>query len=419
MTLYSHGPVFRLPACCLLILLFTLWLAACAGLPAPKPAPAELSGLKPTELYETAVALDSEKRREEALPYWFALVAAKPEAGFYYGRLAQDLYLTLRYEDSIIHYRRYFLLGGNGDWAKTQYAGALWKTAHFLMVDRQFEAARERLLEALAYLDVEHSFHSAIPVFVRVADWHLAREKTVVLANPSELSAQPVAAGKHRVLMILVGETRLDIRLPTPYRVEENLENSMREHARMGLALTSLFWEAATDGNLVLEWDELAWDGPLRSVDEYDNPVNFNERTFWIPHTDILFADLQEVLGERIHDYDTFMVVWKTGAPYNVCNGRRIYISPESYLSAVQLGDPASNHGRLAKGFVNMAAERLLINAGVISVHEFFHIYENLVNLRPIHGYYQENRAQFPGWQGREEFDYYWWQMSVYPEKRN
>ena len=405
-------PDFRLFVLALLAPSFMLWPTACVSEQTHKQAPAALSGMKPSELYETAVALDSETRREEALPYWFALVAAKPETGFYYGRLAQDLYLTLRYEDSIPHYRRYFHLGGSGDWAKTQFAGALWKTAHFLLAEGKFEAARERLLEALEYLDAEHSFHSAIPVLVRVADWHVSKAKASV-------PGQAIAVAKHRVLMILVGETNLDIRLPAPYRVQVSLEDSMREHARMGIALNALFWEAATDGGLVLEWDELVWDGPLRSVDEYDAPVDFNKRTFWIPHTDILFSDLQAVLGGRIHDYDTFMVVWKTGAPYNVCNGRRISIPPESYLSTAQLDDPAKNRGRLSKGFVNMAAERLLIHAGFISIHEFFHIYENVVSLRPIHGYYPENRAQFPLWQGREEFDYYWWQMSAYPGIRH
>jgi hypothetical protein len=188
----------------------------------------------------------------------------------------------------------------------------------------------------------------------------------------------------------------------------------MREHARIGMDLTARFWEAATDGKLTIDWDELSWDGPLRAIDEYDAPLNFNERTFWLPQTTILFSDLQSVLGERIHDYDTFMVVWKTGAPNNVCNGRRIIIPPESYLSSSQLSNPNKNKGKLTKGFVNMSAERLLINAGVITIHEFFHIYENIVNLRPIHGFYPENRSQFPNWKGREEFDYYWWQMSAY-----
>ncbi len=42
-------------------------------------------------------------------------------------------------------------------------------------------------------------------------------------------------------------------------------------------------------------------------------------------------------------------------------------------------------------------------------LHEFFHIVESKLGIRPSHGFKTENRKHFPNWKGNDQLEYYWW----------
>ncbi len=61
---------------------------------------------------------------------------------------------------------------------------------------------------------------------------------------------------------------------------------------------------------------------------------------------------------------------------------------------------------------MQIPALRMPYNGLFLVLHEFFHVVENMMHIRPRHGFHNDKRHHFPGWNGRAEINYYIWQFS-------
>lgn len=158
--------------------------------------------------------------------------------------------------------------------------------------------------------------------------------------------------------------------------------------ARVHQGVTKQMYEAMSDGNFTIDYDQIFVNTPLESIEYKDDR----------PWPDWKNYDgATEIIKENFDSHDTF--IWCTNMIHGQAHGG---------YGRFPLGQ-----GRLTpqKGFIELNPQHS-VN---IWIHEFFHVVEGMVGIRPTHGHHKENKSKFPDWKGKADnsMDYYSWHFST------
>jgi hypothetical protein len=217
----------------------------------------------------------------------------------------------------------------------------------------------------------------------------------VIKAGDKNKSVKPLYV--HRVKVIIITEPDA--------RDEENTVHIKSSVTDEDVFMTGLsakfvkrFVEASTDGKLGMDF---VIDKPAvkltRIKDNSDMETeNRKNRT---PDLDYFVSQNEDYFKKAVNEFDTFVLIW-SAKEFNLANGgQRLYKFPSVNVSAM-------------RGYNHITAERISHNGPDLLLHEFFHTIEKLGRVPVQHGYYRENRHNYPAWKGANGNDYYFWQLS-------
>jgi hypothetical protein len=199
---------------------------------------------------------------------------------------------------------------------------------------------------------------------------------------------QPVT--RHKAMVLWVEKVNGDYTDPKKGKIhiDQTLSEEDKKWARIRMNVLREIYEAMSSGNFTVDFEEVSVSEPLQSIKYMDDR----------PWPDWDYYDAAaDIIRENFDTHDTF--IWCT----TLITGQAI-----GGYSRFPLGG-----GRLTpqKGFFE-TNPRFSPN---MWIHEFFHVVENMMDIKPSHGHHARNKPMFPEWKGKvnNELDYYSWQFST------
>ncbi|MCB1175350.1 MAG: hypothetical protein KDK39_17380 [Leptospiraceae bacterium] len=109
--------------------------------------------------------------------------------------------------------------------------------------------------------------------------------------------------------------------------------------------------------------------------------------------------ELADFLFEYGGDVDTWFFYWNgEGFATTANGGAHVY----AYV-------PWQLYGSM-RGYVSMPSHWMEKSSGFLTLlHEYFHVVEAMSGIKPVHGFLDSARRNFPGWRGKGQFDYFRW----------
>jgi hypothetical protein len=170
--------------------------------------------------------------------------------------------------------------------------------------------------------------------------------------------------------------------------VNQRLTEEDKKFARVRQGVVREMYEAMSDGNFTIDFEEMSVTKPLKSIRYFQGKP-------W-PDWDYYDGAL-EIIRQNFDTHDTF--IWCTTLIQGEAHGGTSHFP----LGQGQATPP--------KGFIELNP-RFSPN---MWMHEFFHVVEDMADIRPRHGHHAENKSKFPEWTGKvdNELDYYQWQFNT------
>jgi len=172
-----------------------------------------------------------------------------------------------------------------------------------------------------------------------------------------------------------------------------------------------------SDGKLDIVYERLALTDaltvPLEDGREIGNGVTESPSTKGDDIIDRAEGEVGEQLRQRVKANDVVFLFWWGTSPLTQHGGMRTFKIP----------GPRRERGNINIGvqFFHYDPQLDYMKCGAcpgpngvgfyphVYMHEFFHILESRFTIKPVHGFTAP--ALFPAWKGRDEVDYYWWQI--------
>ncbi|MBP9023159.1 MAG: hypothetical protein KBH06_08160 [Spirochaetes bacterium] len=217
----------------------------------------------------------------------------------------------------------------------------------------------------------------------------------VVKAGEKNKSVKPIYV--HRMKIIIIPETDAKDEDNTVH-IKSSVTDEDVFMTNLSAKFVKRFIEASTGGKLGMD---IVVDKPsiklTRIKDNSD--IETENRKNRTPDLDYFISQNEDLFKKAVNDYDTIVLIW-SAKEFNVANGgQRLYKFPSANISVM-------------RGYNQITAERISYNGPDLLLHEFFHTIEKLGRVPVQHGYYKENRHNYPAWKGASGNDYYFWQLS-------
>ena len=217
----------------------------------------------------------------------------------------------------------------------------------------------------------------------------------VIKAGEKNKSVKPLYV--HRVKIIIIPETDAKDEKNTVH-VKSSVTDEDVFMTNLSAKFVKRFIEASTGGKLGMH---IVVDKPevklVRIKDDSD--IETENRKNRTPDLDYFVSQNEDYFKKNINEFDTFVLIW-SAKEFNVANGgQRQYKFSSANVSVM-------------RGYNQITAERISHNGPDLLLHEFFHTIEKLGRVPVQHGYYKENRHNYPEWKGVNGNDYYFWQLS-------
>ncbi|HMV80536.1 MAG TPA: hypothetical protein PK453_21225 [Leptospiraceae bacterium] len=170
------------------------------------------------------------------------------------------------------------------------------------------------------------------------------------------------------------------------YDIENASTPIMKERQILFQSVLRMIIERVTEGGMTLEFRNFDTDSIQLSLKGTDN----------------LKPPLGELFQKLTKEFDSIFPYFDgtgfTGGSWG--GGTNYPIITEHYYSHL-------------RGFVQHSASWVDSSAYQVLYHEFFHSIEDIAGITPKHGFFPENRKHFPGWKGRDEYDYFKWHFET------
>ncbi|HQE59587.1 MAG TPA: transglutaminase domain-containing protein, partial [Spirochaetota bacterium] len=217
----------------------------------------------------------------------------------------------------------------------------------------------------------------------------------VIKAGEKNKSVKPLYV--HRMKIIIIPETDAKDEGNTVH-IKSSVTDEDVFMTNLSAKFVKRFIEASTGGKLGMD---IVVDKPsiklTRIKDNSD--IDTENRKNRTPDLDYFVSQNEDYFIKAVNDFDTFVLIW-SAKEFNVANGgQRRYNFSSADISVM-------------RGYNQITAERISYNGPDLLLHEFFHTIEKLGRVPVQHGYYKENRRNYPEWKGVNGNDYYFWQLS-------
>jgi hypothetical protein len=221
----------------------------------------------------------------------------------------------------------------------------------------------------------EHGLKMYVDELIRLTE----KRKALVKINPETTHEVMVLYVKH-----VSGFYFDDEKQKTDFK--EELKDEDVRVAKIHQQVTREMYEAMSDGHFTIHYSDVMLDEPLTTL-------RFSGGKPW-PDWD-KYEGAAKTIRENFNTHDTFM--WTTNMIHGEAHGG--------------FGRFPIGFGRLSpqKGFIELNPQHS-VN---IYIHEFFHVVEGMVGIKPSHGHH--NKARFPDWPGEVDnsMNYYSWHFST------
>ncbi len=323
-----------------------------------------------SDCLKTAEALSNDR----ALQYYQRAALLQPANGFFHARLGQHYYKRMRdYRHALDSFRTARAHGFRQDWAVLQQVSTL-----SILADIEF--GNDRFQEAELYLREAVSVNSTERFSTLATRQKLMIRSIALPVRPAEF--------RHRLLVILLTEIRTG--MPNFDGVLSQIDIENTRNSVEGL---KNYTEALSQKKLTIEYDFLTIQTPVTRLAKSSDTsalLNIEELTF----------DTKEI-ALKIPDYDTFLFIWPAHT-FQASKGGAGRLSGIGESQGVW-------RGVMQIPAMRMAADGPSLTGSSLVLHEFFHVLERLIEIKPEHGFQLELRKNFPGWTGNDELDYYDW----------
>jgi len=217
----------------------------------------------------------------------------------------------------------------------------------------------------------------------------------VIKAGEKNKSVKPLYV--HRMKIIIIPETDAKDEENTVH-IKSTVTDADVFMTNLSAKFVKRFVEASTGGKLGMD---IVVDKPsiklTRIKDNSD--IETENRKNRTPDLDYFVSQNEDYFKKAVNEFDTIVLIW-SAIEFNVANGgQRLYKFPSADVSVM-------------RGYNQITAERISYNGPDLLLHEFFHTIEKLGRVPVQHGYYKENRRNYPAWKGANGNDYYFWQLS-------
>jgi hypothetical protein len=199
-----------------------------------------------------------------------------------------------------------------------------------------------------------------------------------VLAHRVQLGEIRPEYTHHIVAMVLRRQDVRTVDEGRPVHHVKEITDRQRQEAEWRLAWLRQMTEAMSDGKLSLSWELVD--------DTTEYRYEGEPRPDWVGD--------RRLVAPRIDSLDTVLRLWPWGMGEGTGGATTWSLTPVR---------PA----RALRGTINIHPE----HSYGMWLHEFFHVVEAMTDISPTHGYYDENRGNFPGWTGakNDQLDYFRW----------
>lgn len=210
----------------------------------------------------------------------------------------------------------------------------------------------------------------------------------------------------HRFLLVFLHEVAIDQPgMSNNQLIGKTILTDQQKTAAVR-AFTSLrgYLEAMSLGKFSSTFSTVEYPGTvsafrLRRDDTTQPPIEMRE-----PDTNYASPTLWSLLHDHYQQADSIVYIWGGGSRLAsvATGGARLHP-----LIPWTLNSPL-------RGFMQIPGQMLLNRyAPVLVMHEFFHSVEQMVGIKPGHGYKPAQRDQFADWKGNGQLDYYRWHFDT------
>ncbi|HOF34080.1 MAG TPA: transglutaminase domain-containing protein [Spirochaetota bacterium] len=217
----------------------------------------------------------------------------------------------------------------------------------------------------------------------------------VIKAGEKSKSVKPLCV--HRMKILIIPETDAKDE-GNAVHIKSSVTDEDVFMTNLSAKFVKRFIEASTGGKLGMD---IVVDKPsiklTRIKDNSD--IETENRKNRTPDLDYFVSQNEDYFKKAVNDFDTFVLIW-SAKEFNVANGGQRQFKFASADVSVM------------RGYNQITAERISYNGPDLLLHEFFHTIEKLGRVPVQHGYYKENRHNYPEWKGVNGNDYYFWQLS-------
>jgi hypothetical protein len=165
--------------------------------------------------------------------------------------------------------------------------------------------------------------------------------------------------------------------------IDRRMKDYEKQTAYSRQKVLTMLIESMSNGALSLEWYNTEVNTPITNVEVNDESVKPRWRAQ---------KEYQDMVLNQIDTFDTFFRIWN-GPTGEAVGGAR-----------------SLEYGKI-RGTVRIHPE----HSQGIWIHEFFHVVEAKVGIRPTHGYYADARKKFPQWKGptKNQLHYFRWHFET------
>ncbi len=331
-----------------------------------------------SQYFDQAVKLSEKGQADKALEYYLKAYKARPDSGFYAARVGQHyLKFFQDYSRAMQYYDLALTKGFTNQWVTSQMIKSLEWLGDFAFADSRFS-------EAAALYGRAEGLIRGTGAREDELDWISEMQRLSKMAV--KIKKGPVLY-THRIVMVLIQE----IKTSTPYPLREKMLAEEKKYSRISMAFLKNYIRVITGNRIDIDYEILEWTHPLSSL-EFQDSKKFNL------DMDKASMELKPLLNNRLEHIDTVVAIWGCQQYQDAHGGGgKYYLNQDKQYAW--------------RGRVYIPSLRMLYNGPHLLVHEFFHTIENMMDIRPRHGYRPENRGQFPEWKGSQEMEYYRWQL--------
>jgi len=204
---------------------------------------------------------------------------------------------------------------------------------------------------------------------------------------------------EHKIIVLYIKNTDTQFK---DKKINAVFTDELKEAAYISQEICKKQIEVLSKGKMTVSFSRLDIDA---YVTELSSSISINNDTGKIEIVQAVIESLNpypwEIIYKNIQSYDTFLFYWNDNRLTTGNNGG----------GAKALGG-ASNLPIFPYQLYSSKRGRIIISASLLDrpgtlLHEIFHTIENKLDIKPIHGFYNQNRKYFPDWKGKGEFNYY------------